>query len=194
MNQKMKIRSIKGLPTGTPIPMKQHNGNVGRKVEEMYKDRGFNTSKGTVDLPDYGIEIKTRKNSTTASNTIGSMTIQDIIDTPYKKTTIYQKLQKQQRIKYDDAIDIYGHSTVTSDKTYDFSDPYIQDKLEKDYEILRSKIISGCRNKEIKASGWAWLDGYSCTGSYRFRIPHNTMIDMETISSTAKSFNRHFDQ
>ena len=188
---KAKIISLKVnlSNAGFVDPSKVNNGTNGKILEQVMIEQGFPVDQnGTVDLPG-GIEIKSRKSTTDAMHTIGTMTYDDIIKTPWNKTPFRQKLQKQYRVTIH-KNELTGEID-TFDKIVDFSSPEIQSKLEEAYErnrlflIIQHGIVKG---QTITSGGqYGKLEhkpGPNGTGkSYALRIPNSGMkklINMAT--------------
>jgi len=178
----------KGIRVGTRIPMTQKHGNVGRCIESMLEAFGNRVSRNRgVDLPVDGIEVKTRNESAVSPQTIGSMSHQSIVDTPWHQSSIKEKIQKQYRIKYKESLDHLNESIVTSEQVYDFSCPEIQDKLEEAYEFGRnhlSQFRPGNGPNCTPTSGqWGYFE-QQADGQYQFRVADKTMKKMESIASS----------
>jgi len=130
-------------------------------------------------------------------HTIGTMTYDDILVTPWDKTPFKQKLQKQYRVTINK--DEFEGDINATGKVVDLSNPEIQAKLKEAYErnrmylIIQHGIIKG---QTIKAGGqYGKLEhkpGRSGTGrSYALRIPDS---GMKKLLATANStFETLFD-
>ena len=189
---KVKIKSLKVnlADAGFVDPAKVNDGTNGKILEQIMIKQGFPIDQsGTVDLPG-GIEVKTRKSTTGAMHTVGTMTYDDIIKTPWNQTTFKQKLQKQYRVTIH-KNELTGQID-TFDKVVDFSDPEIQKLLEEAYEknrlylILQNRIIKG---QTITVGGqFGKLEhkpGPSGTGkSYAMRIPDSGMKKIIKIANS----------
>ena len=96
-------------------------GYAGRYVEEILEQRGYRIDQGQgCDMPSLNIEVKTRDLDATSPQTIGTMSVIDIIETDYEDSPICEKIQQQYRIKTRNGV-------IVENKIYDFSDPYIQE-------------------------------------------------------------------
>jgi hypothetical protein len=190
----MKVSKIKyGIEPGTEIPVRQNCGNIGRWAERQLKEHGHVINNGIgCDLPNYGVEVKTRKNESSSPHTMGSMKIEDIIATPYDQSPIFDKVQRQYRIHYSDEGQV-----VTDSQVYDFSEEYIQDKLREAYEIGRKRIARnealGYHPPYVKGTAYGQFEITDSCNSYRFRIPHGKMKIIETISKNRETFKKFFD-
>lgn len=189
----IKVKKLnKGIQKGSQLPFQQKfsadPGAIGQYVQRTMSKNGYNINTGSgVDLPDLDIEIKTRNINSTSGHTIGSMTVDDIIKTPYIDSSICKKTQRQYRVKYDD-----NTSIVTDERVYDFSDPYIQKKIEESYNAARDKIINGDRGDYIKGGNYGYFEKQT-DNSYQYRVSNKAMTDIETMSSNSKTFNGLFE-
>lgn len=188
------IRKINaGVPVGTEVPERQHYGNVGRWVEHKMREQGWNvTDSEGPDMPEVGIEIKSRKVESSSHHTVGTMSIDKIICTPYDLSPVKDKFQKQYRVHYSDEGQV-----VVAEGLMDFSDDYIQDKIREAYEAGRRQIIKnqkqGIRLPYIKGTEWGHFEIVQDRNSYRFRIPNHSMKKIETISKNSNIFNALFE-
>ena len=197
---KAKIKSLKVNLSNIDFadPDKVNDGRNGKILEQEMIRQGYPIDQnGTVDMPGVGIEVKSRKSSTGAMHTIGTMTYDDILVTPWDKTPFKQKLQKQYRVTINK--DEFEGDINATGKVVDLSNPEIQAKLKEAYErnrmylIIQHGIIKG---QTIKAGGqYGKLEhkpGRSGTGrSYALRIPDS---GMKKLLATANStFEALFD-
>jgi|APGre2960657404_1045060.scaffolds.fasta_scaffold00799_5 hypothetical protein len=197
---KAKIKSLKVNLSNIDFadPDKVNDGRNGKILEQGMIRQGYPIDQnGTVDIPGVGIEVKSRKSSTGAMHTIGTMTYDDILVTPWDKTPFKQKLQKQYRVTINK--DEFEGDINATGKVVDLSNPEIQAKLKEAYErnrmylIIQHGIIKG---QTIKAGGqYGKLEhkpGRSGTGrSYALRIPDS---GMKKLLATANStFETLFD-
>jgi hypothetical protein len=176
-----RVKLIKNnIAVGSPIPKFTQDHEAGNWVDREMQSKGHivDTS-GVVDMPEYGIDNKSRKYGSKASWTIGSMTIEDIIATPnWEDTRFYKKCKNQNQIKYNtDFMEIVDVSVL------DMDIDLIQQNLKQDYIDLRQCVVEGDRSKEIK-SRWTVFDGYSHSNSYRMRITNTAMQMIKNISGT----------
>lgn len=190
----MKLTKIKaGIPVGTHVPERQQYGNVGRWVESKMKEQGWEVVDGAgVDLPQYGVEIKSRKIESNSHHTVGTMTIDSIIVTSYEQSIIKEKFQQQYRVHYSDDQQI-----VVSEGLIDLSDEYIQSKICDAYETGRKQIIKnaqqGYHPTYVKGTEWGHFEKSQSKNSYRFRIPNHSMKKLEQVSKNSNMFERLFD-
>jgi hypothetical protein len=176
-----RVKLIKNnIAVGSPIPKFTQDHEAGNWVDREMQSKGHTVdTSGVVDMPEYGIDNKSRKYGSKASWTIGSMTIEDIIATPnWEDTRFYKKCKNQNQIKYNtDFMEIVDVSVL------DMDIDLIQQNLKQDYIDLRQCVVEGDRSKEIK-SRWTVFDGYSHSNSYRMRITNTAMQMIKNISGT----------
>lgn len=179
-----------GIKPGTEVPERQRHGNIGRWAEDQLRSNGYDINNGAgCDIPEMGIEVKTRKVESTSPHSIASMTIEDIIRTPYEDSIVCEKFQSQYRILYSDEGQV-----VLSDEVYNFSESYIQDRIREGYEGCRreiSAIESGGYYPHYIKHGWVQVE--IKYGSYQFRIPNGAMKKIEKIAETSDIFNNLFE-
>lgn len=189
------LKKIKaGIPVGTEIPERQQYGNIGRWVESKMKDQGWEVTHGAgVDLPKYGVEIKSRKVESNSHHTVGTMSIDSIVVTPYEQSIIKEKFQQQYRVHYSD-----DQQVVISEELVDFSDKYIQNKIRDAYETGREQIIKNAQQGHhptyVKGTEWGHFEKAQSKNSYRFRIPNNSMKKLEHVSKNSDIFERLFGE
>ena len=190
---KAKIKSLKVNLSNIDFadPDKVNDGRNGKILEQEMMRQGYPIDRsGTVDMPDIGIEVKSRKSSTDAMHTIGTMTYDEILVTPWDKTPFKQKLQKQYRVTINK--DEFEGDINATGKVVDLSNPEIQAKLEEAYEknrmwlIIQQRIIKG---QTVTAGGqFGKLEhkpGPSGTGrSYALRIPNSGMKKLLSIANS----------
>jgi hypothetical protein len=190
----IKISKIKkGIAVGTEIPERQRYGNVGQWAQDQLTEHGYRINTGAgPDLVEFGVEVKTRKIESSSPHTVGSMRIEDIIQTPYDQSNICDKFQKQYRVHYSDEGQV-----VTGEHLYDLTDDYIQTKIREAYETGRKTIARnesfGYHPPYVKGTSWGNFEIVeSCTG-YSFRIPNGAMKKIETASKNADMFKTLFE-
>ena len=177
-------------------PDQVNDGTNGKILEQEMIRQGYPIDQsGIIDLP--GIEVKSRKASTDAMHTVGTMTYDAIIATPWDQTPFKKKLQTQYRVTINKE-ECTGGVSATG-KVVDFSDPEIQKELEDAYEKCRAELISQgqiYKGQTITAGGqYGKLEhkpGKSGTGkSYALRIPNSGMKKLLTIANS--TFNKLFE-
>lgn len=134
----IKIVKVKTNLTGTVVP-KQKRGNEGNTGRHIHGILGIGGHKGP-DIPKIPVEVKTRKKSSKAPHTVGTMTTDDILKSPWEDTNFASKCQHVQELIHDDTFSV--NNEVTSEKLYDFTKPSIQDLLKRDYEKCRSILAA----------------------------------------------------
>ena len=177
-----------GIKVGTRIPMTQKNGNIGRCIEDMLGAYGNKVSRNHgIDLPREGLEVKTRNENAGSPQTIGGMSHENIVNTPWPQSSIRDKVQQQYRVKYKESLEHLEESIITSEQVYDFSFPEIQDKLEEAYESGRaylSQFPPGEGPAYTQGPGqWGYFE-QQVKGQYQFRVTDKVMKKMESIASS----------
>jgi len=188
-----RVKSIKNnIDIGTVVPVATNDAVVGQFIDSVMMEKGHVVDKrGYLDLPEYGSDNKVRNLRSKANHTIGSNTIQKIIDTPtWTDSSFYVKSLNPNQITVDSDF-----REVINVKLVDMDIDVIQQNLEEGYLDCREQLIAGCRNKEIKSkNGWVVFDGYNHHNSYRMRIPHKAMKKIHNISGTRDQFAKHFEE
>lgn len=197
---KAKIKSLKVNLSNIDFadPDKVNDGRNGKILEQEMIRQGYPIDQnGTVDMPGIGIEVKSRKSSTGAMHTIGTMTYDDILVTPWDKTPFKQKLQKQYRVTINK--DEFEGDINATGKVVDLTNPEIQKELEDAYEKCRAELIAQGDiyiGQTITAGGqYGKLEhkpGPNGTGkSYALRIPDSGMKKLLTMANS--TFNQLFE-
>ncbi len=182
------------IKKGDPIPTFKQDYEAGQWVEEQLIKNGHVVDRtGIIDLPEYNTDNKSRKKGSTANHTVGSMTINDILNTPaFKDTRYHTKLQNQNQVTYDTVF-----NEVSDVRLVDMDIDDIQDRLKEGYDDCRKQLIeneeNGYYQKEIKSkNGWVVFDGYGHDNSYRMRIPNTAMKKIHNISGSRDTFKKLF--
>jgi hypothetical protein len=106
-----KIKEVKFLPDliGRALPSKAF-GRAGRAFEDMLEeDYGITVNRGKgPDNPMFGIDYKTRDLDSVSPQTIASMSVSDIIKTPYRESNVFEKFQQQIRIKTKNNVVLFN--------------------------------------------------------------------------------------
>jgi hypothetical protein len=191
--KKARVSVIKdNIEIGDQIPNFRNDCEVGQWVDHQMSTKGHYIDKtGLVDMPQYEVDNKSRKKGSNAYHTVGSMTINDIINTSNFNDTRYRhKVQNQNQVIYDpDFLE------VTEVNLIDMDIDLIQQKLAEGYDDCRKQLVNGCRNKEIKAAnGWVVFDGYGHENSYRMRITNTAMKKIHNISGSRDTYSRLFEE
>jgi hypothetical protein len=155
MTTQLKIKSLKNVfQPGTAVPVDK-DIDVGNKVgiflENKLEKHGFPVNRGKG--PDLsGMEIKSRKRGTTSAITFGSMTTEDIINTPWDDCAIKKKIERMSIVNWDpDLAEIIG--TDLLDTTGDACQTILRDA----YEKARAAIIAG-EDTYTKNTGGIYLE------------------------------------
>jgi hypothetical protein len=195
----LKIKEIKMDLSDVPFqnPSSIQDGLNGKILEKAMIEKGFKLdSTGTVDLPQGGIEVKTRRASTKSNHTVGTMTCDAIINTSWEDTPFKKKLQKQYRVTIREGNPFTG-KVVATGETVDLSHPEIQHYFEQAYEECRRQLT-----KQIVTTGEI-IPGQTITGgqfgvlenkpgktrkgkSFAWRIPDSGMKKVLGISNSIK--------
>jgi hypothetical protein len=191
--KKARVKIIKdNIEIGTIVPVATNDAVVGQFIDSLMMSKGHVVDKyGHIDMPEYGSDNKVRKLRSNANHTVGSNTIDKIINTPnWKDTTFYRKSLNPNQITYDPDF-----NEVIKRKLVDFEINLIQQNLEEGYLDCREQLIAGCRAKEIKSkNGWVIFDGYNHHNSYRMRITNKAMKKIHNISGSRDTFQKLFEE
>jgi hypothetical protein len=191
--KKARVKIIKNnIEVGTKVPTATNDAVIGQFFDEQMMIKGHLVDRfGSVDMPEYGSDNKARNLHSKANHTIGSNTIQTIIDTGvWEKTSFYRKSLNPNQITYDP-----NFNEVVNVKLIDMDIDLIQKNLKEGYLDCREQLIAGCRTKEIKSkNGWIVLDGYGHPNSYRMRITNKAMKKIHNISGNRDTFKQHFEE
>lgn len=165
------------IDDGDCIPVNEIN-SVGRWVEDTLESKGHNVNRSSgVDLPDCNVEIKTRNVNSKSAHTIGSMTTDSIINTPYDQSPIKDKIQIQYRVEYNSYGDIHTNGN------FDFTEPWLQDLIRKAYESGRQEISNGMNGKNnTKTYGVGIFQKDKHKDQWQFRITNAGMKKIKRIA------------
>ena len=191
---KAKIKSLKVnlSDAGFVDPTNLNDGTNGKILEQVMIKQGFPINQtGTVDLP--GIEVKSRKATTKSMHTVGTMTYDDIIKTPWDQTPFKEKLQKQYRVTI--GKDVTTDTINATGKISDLTNSDIQNRFKEAYEKNRAVLIAQgqiYKGQTITAGGqYGVLEhkpGDSGNGkSYAMRIPDSGMKKVLNIANSTYS-------
>lgn len=89
-----------------------------------------------VDLAVFGIEVKSQDIQTGSSWTIGTMTFEDILNTEYVDSSVYQKLQALFLVRYDNELRI-----ITDANLHYLDNDEIQSIFKEAYDTARREAI-----------------------------------------------------
>jgi hypothetical protein len=139
-----RLTKIEGLVGHTlPVFEKSFESKVGMHLDKVGKEILGQTEPTPVgvDITHLQVEIKSKCTDSKSKSdwTIGTMTYQDIIDTPYIDSAFYKKLQALWVIQYSKSSQRVEQSAV-----YYFDLDEIQEKLMKGYEDCRALLTAYC--------------------------------------------------
>lgn len=211
---KPKIKTIKNLQSlvGLELSVENQTGEAGRDFESLIKAKlGIIVDKGPgPDLKKFNLEIKTREETAHGDETVGNMTIAQIIITPFEQTNLWRKVQHQIRVKTRKeeyhSVDEHGYITtkqkniITKIELFDFTDEHIQRDFKNSYEQARAaltklhtksladktELIFGNYQK-IKGTRYGYLE-YKSSNSFSFRVPFRRMDELESRSKKCSDF------
>lgn len=199
------FQGLKGLH----IPQRSatNTGYVGTFLDNYIKTQlNISNINSVVDLERYGIEVKSKDISTNTDWSIGSMTLEDILTTPYQVSSVYRKLQALLLIDTDDVFQI-----VKDIGLYYFDFDEVQILLEDSYNDVRSQIqqvvnehakqvakeiAKGNTNavlNKVQFSNYAkFQSDYGKfesmnNGSFQFRLTQSQMRHLTTLASIQSS-------
>lgn len=186
-----------------PIRTKGNSGVTGIAVDYLVKEWAGSGSgfSGTVDIDIFGVEIKAKDVHTNTAWSIGSMTVEDIINTDYVDSNIYKKLQALFLVRYDNDLGI-----ITSANLYYFDNDEVQTRIQTAYETTRKELIAYKLNhdanvnnqlfvfdtnvkftsyQKIKGTPGYWFEYMNSGTSFNFRIDMREMDELCSISTAA---------
>lgn len=179
------------LPPGTVIP-NCDNGKRGHWVEDTVEQAGIAINRGKgVDIASLGTEIKSKSVESKSPNSIGTMTVNDIVNTKYEDSVIFEKMQYHYSVDYSSEQRI-----VISEKEYDFTDPSVQMLIKETYEQCRAVIADNWKEGIVLpyvSGSWGQFEQVPNQNAYRFRIPVGAMKRIKGMSKSAPQFNKLFD-
>ena len=167
-------------------------GAVGMMIEDALETRGNKVNRGPgVDLPAMNLESKSRNEDSSSPHSVGSMSIDNIINTPWAGSSLRDKTITQLRTKWknkdSDTI------VITGSKVYDFSSRHIQDKIEEDYEHARTLLKNGVKKTYINGPNHYVHLQKQKGNMYQVRIYNKAMKNMEEFDGKLKSLKDNFD-
>ena len=177
---KAKVKELKNDFRGITLT---NYATRGKEFENILASKGHPVNPGIgPDYPEFDLEVKTKDVNSTSANSIGTLSYEEIIKTPYRKSPIAKKLQQQFRVSFKNGV-------AVSQKIYDFSPSFIQEVLETAYEAARSKMINGNKEPYVYGSNFGYFEqkrmkGGKLTNSWAFRISVGAMEKLENMSTT----------
>lgn len=137
------FHTLKGL--SVPAKSAAHSGMVGKFVHQYICTNLNISGNTTVDIAKYGIEIKTKNKGSRTDWSIGSMTVSDIIKTPYEESPIFKKMQAMLLVTTDDSLQI-----ICDVGLYYMDFDEIQTLIKDTYEDARSQLAHNVYNQQQK--------------------------------------------
>lgn len=166
------------LIPGYPIPPDLSHSEVGTWLEnEIKKDWRiqFNNGKG-VDLPQFGVEVKSRDITSTSDHTVTKMIRDDILKSAWDKNNVaWQKLQYQYRMHYD-----FEKRIIEELVFCNFTHWTIQSRLEAEFNAIKLPLL---RDKKLerttKEDRWLFIErDIENPGIYQVRLKNRAMDEM----------------
>ena len=182
---------VKRIAPGTQLPKKVKDNDHGYVVQDIMESNGNVIDRvGTLDLPIEKREIKTHDIYSDASWTVGSITIDKMIHSKWKDTSIFKKVQVQEQVHINTVF-----NQVQKSFKVDMRDKEIQEKFKEDYKYIRKEIKNESTSKDIKGpNGYLIGDRYGHENSIRIRIPNTAMKKITSISKTRTQRNKLFEE
>jgi hypothetical protein len=188
------------LTVGQSVPTFDSDSGLGMWIDQQYANKGHKVDiRGNrPDLPEYGIDNKSRKKGTKAAHTVGSMTVKNILVNPSVfETPFWTKLANQNHIEIDTDF-----NEISSVQLMDFDLKEIREGVQAAYASCREQLAKAVKSggelpKNITSSnGWAVLDGYgkNNANSYRLRITSSRMKKMKALSGSRDTYNKLFSE
>lgn len=187
------IHIKQGIAIGTELHVDPGNhGAIGMQVHDHIAQQGhhMNPSDGC-DMPDLKVEVKSRKRDSKSAHTIGTVSIDTVLNCEYEQTVLYEKYQHVYKVTH--APHTLNTNIVQDARLWDFSIPECQEKLKQAYNIVRQKVRSGCRDDRIPGNKFGNLEKQA-SGSYQFRVTNGGMKILEAISSQKKAYQTLFEE
>ena len=157
MKKQANVKILKQTFKGRKVSQPRHDGSSwgqpGRECEKMV-DKEFlpvAANSAGCDIPSVGLEIKFRDLDAVSPQTIGSMSIANIINTPWHQSSMHDKFQQQRRIYAKKGV-------IVDDFICDFRDPFIQILAQEAYEILQQQLAAGVRGRYIRANSHFYFE------------------------------------
>jgi hypothetical protein len=182
---------VKRIAPGTQLPEKVNDHDHGYVVQDIMESNGNVIDRvGTLDLPIEQREIKTHDIYSGSSWTVGSITTEHMIQSKWKDTTIFKKVQVQEQVHINTVF-----NQVQQSFKVDMRDIEIQAKFKEDYKYIRKEIKNNSISKDIKGpNGYLIGDRYGHENSVRIRIPNSAMKKIISISKTKTQRNKLFKE
>ena len=115
---KPRVVRLKANMVGKSVPS-NINGAAGRYIEKELGEQGYPMSnRAGPDIPEIEMEVKSRDLDATSAQTIARMTPEDIKLTPYRKSVVHDKLQRQYLVKTKDQVIVSTESMIFQNRIY----------------------------------------------------------------------------
>jgi hypothetical protein len=177
----IKIKKLKTNLLGQRVT--KDSSNRGRQIERILEIQGFDINHGHgPDLKlnaDTFVEIKSRDNNATSPQTVGAMTLNEIKNTDYEDSRIFNKFQQQYRVKTENGI-------IVEESMYDFSGWFAQSLIKEAYETARQSIIGGACGDYIPGGTYGYFERVNKKSktSYHFRLSNSAMKKLEAMANS----------
>ena len=191
----IKITGLKkAIPEGTIITA-DSDAARGMQVHDMAESVYGKMHRGRgADYPNVRNDIKSRKKGTNAAMSIGTMSIPEIVSTPFKQSPLYEKLHTITEVSIDEndmGIQIVGKSEIV--RVHE-----MMDEIERDYETCRALYAKGLtRPATTKEAPFGYFEEiYRETGNpnqRKFRIRSTGWQKIKTASKTAELRDKLFE-
>lgn len=189
MKANVKLTKIKhGIIPGTSVPSTRINpGKVGIWAEEQLMDSGYDLNQGKgADIPDLGCEVKTRSVEAHSPITIGAISKQEIMDTPYDDSHIKDKTQTIYKVSHSSV-----HKEVVTAEIVDLSCDDCQDILRDGYENIRKQLPNVGDKKYVRGNKHVIAEKQN-NGAWQIRVTDRGFKTLEAIAGQQKSLKELF--
>lgn len=163
------------------------DGANGYLVEDILERAGLPIDReDTTDLP--GMEVKTMTEKPKSPHTIGRMTYNKIVKTPWSKSPVKKKMDRQYQVVIAKSP-VTGQGRVKEDRVVNYNHPSVQRELESAYEDCRRQLAAiGPNNHATVKSGPAIFEyrpNKSGGGNgYQFRL---SVKGMRNLTGAARA-------
>jgi hypothetical protein len=178
------------VQVGDQIPHARNDAIVGQWIDSKLSENYTIDKFGVVDIPELGIDNKSRKRSSKTHHSVGSQTIEKwLAFDKFEDTDIYKKLQNQNQVTYDSNFKI-----VTKVRLVDMDISVTQEKLKAIYTNLRQKLVEGNRAKSIYSDcKRGVIECYTHENSYKLRLTDKYMKEIQNIAASRDTFNKFIE-
>lgn len=186
------IKKLKvGPKPGDWVPSQsgKDSGNVGRYIETQLKEAGLYVSSVGVDIPLLGLEVKTRNNRAVSPFTICRMSYDEIINTDYYNSKVYNSIKNLYLVRYDNSKNV-----ITSVEVHNWGyDPVINNFFSLSYDYGRKMLQLNKVNKTTinNKSSIGYFEKEK-SGLYEFRLSKDELTNLE--QSKYVKFSTVFDK